>query len=95
MHILGIPLRKPTFNEITAATVMGVGLWLALVAVLVVSGRPVEKVDAGAALLIVLWGCLGVRFGIRIDQGARHLVANVAVSALLLAAYQGAWAVAA
>jgi hypothetical protein len=92
MQLLGIPLRKPSFNEVTAATVMGVGLWLALVAVLLVSGHGLSKMEAGAALLVVLWGCLGVRFGIRIDHGSRHLLANLAVSAGLLAAYQGAWA---
>jgi hypothetical protein len=92
MNFLGIPLRKPSFNEITAATVMGLGLWLALVAVLRVSGHGLTKMEAGAALVVVLWGCIGVRFGIRIDQGSRHLLANLAVSAGLLVAYQGAWA---
>ena len=29
MKLFGIPLRKPTFNEVTAATIMAVGLWLA------------------------------------------------------------------
>src|SRR4051812_45895153 len=31
MKLFGISLRKPTFNEITAATVMAVGLWVAFV----------------------------------------------------------------
>ena len=29
MQLFGITLRKATFNEITAAAVMGTGLWLA------------------------------------------------------------------
>jgi len=94
MNIFGISLRKPSFNEVTAATVMGVGLWLAILAVARSLGHGLDVVDAGAALLVMVWGCIGVRLGIEIGKGSRHLVANLAVSALLLAAYQGAWALA-
>jgi hypothetical protein len=93
MKILGISLRKPSFNEVTAATVMGVGLWLAIIAVAQATGQGLTRMDAGAGLLVVVWGCIGTRLGIRIDQGTRHVMANLAVSAVLLSAYQGAWAV--
>ncbi len=92
MNVFGITLRKPSFNELTAATVMAIGLWLALLAVLRAFGQGLDIVDAGAALLVMVWGCVGVRLGLQIDQGTRHLIANVAVSALLLGVYQGAWA---
>ena len=45
-----------------------------------------------ALLLVVLWGCVSARCGIRVGMGNRHLVANLVVSGALLAVYQGAWA---
>jgi hypothetical protein len=94
MNLFGIALRKPSFNEVTAATVMGVGLWLAVLAVARAFGHGLDIVDAGAALLVMVWGCVGVRLGIEIGKGSRHLAANLVVSAMLLAVYQGAWAIA-
>lgn len=90
MHFLGIPLRKPSFNELTASAILAVGLWLACVGLLHASGHPLGRLDAGAALLISAWSCLGARVGIRLDQGSRHLAANLVVSGLLLALYEGA-----
>lgn len=90
MKILGIQLRKPSFNEFTAATIMGVGLWMALVGGATAFGQPLSKVDAGAALVVMLWGCLSVRFGVNVSQGSAHLLANVGITAALLAVYQGA-----
>jgi hypothetical protein len=49
-----------------------------------------SRVDAGAALLVILWGCLSVRFGVHVGKGRAHLVANVSVTAVLLLVYQGA-----
>ena len=94
MNILGLPLRKPRFNELTAAVVMGAGLWVLAVGLLHVAQVDIGKADAGALLLVVLWGCVSVRLGIRIGMGTRHLVANVIVTAVLLTVYQGAWAIA-
>lgn len=90
MTFFGIELRKPSFNEITAATIMGVGVWLACLGGAAAFGHHMSRVDAGAALLVILWGCLSVRFGVHIGQGRAHLVANVGVTALLLLVYQGA-----
>ena len=95
MQFLGIPLRKPAFNELTAATVMGVGLWVLAVGLLRALRVEFGVADAGAMLLVLLWGCVSVRVGIRVDRGRRHLVANLMVTALLLGAYQAAWAFAA
>ncbi len=92
MKVLGITLRKPTADELTGAAVMAVGLWVLAVAIArqVVAGF--GAADAGAMLVVIAWGCISVRLGIRIDQGQRHVAANVFVSAMLLALYQGAWA---
>lgn len=95
MKLFGIDLRKPNNNEITAAVVMAVGLWMAALGLLRVLHIDIARADAGALLLVVAWGCVSARLGIRIDMGRRHLLANLAVSALLLGVYQGAWAVAA
>jgi hypothetical protein len=95
MNLFGITLRKPTFNETTAATVMGVGLWVACLGLMKASGRPMDLMEAGAALLMMVWACIGVRMGINVASGVRHLVANAFISAALLVAYQGAWALAA
>jgi hypothetical protein len=90
MKLIGIELRKPSFNEVTAATIMAVGLWLACLGGATALGQPMSKVDAGAALLVILWGCLSVRFGVHVGQGRMHLLANVGVTAVLLLIYQGA-----
>ncbi len=88
MHLIGIPLRKPSHNEVAASSVMAVGLWLAGVGVMRVAQIGLDRADAGALLLVCLWGCLSVRLGIRIDRGGRHLLASLAVSGLLLGVYQ-------
>jgi hypothetical protein len=95
MNLIGIPLRRPTFGELTAAAVMATGLWLAALGLTRVLHLPMDRIEAGALLLVVVWGCISARLGIRIGMGHRHLLANLAVSALLLGAYQGAWALAA
>ena len=88
MHLIGIPLRKPSHNEVAASTAMAVGLWLAGIGVMQVAQLAPGRADAGALLLVCLWGCLSVRLGIRIDRGGRHLLASLVVSALLLGVYQ-------
>ena len=92
MKIFGIQLRKPTFNEVTVAAVMATGLFVAALGLMQALRMPIDHVEAGALLLVVVWGCISVRLGIRIDKGRHHMVANVMVSALLLGAYKGAWA---
>lgn len=94
MTFIGIPLRRPSTNEITAASVMAVGLWMACIGVLRLVGADLGKTDAGALLLVVVWACLSARVGICIGLGHRHLAANLTVSAALLACYQGALAIA-
>jgi hypothetical protein len=90
MNLFGIALRKPSFNDLTAATVLGVGLWILVSGLMQVGGHPLGRADAGAALLVSLWACVGARLGIRIDQGTRHFVASLLGSAVLLALYEGA-----
>ncbi len=87
MHLIGIPLRKPSHNELAASTILAVGLWLAGVGLMQAAQLGLSRSDAGALLLISLWGCVSTRLGIRIDRGGRHLLANLAVNALLLGAY--------
>jgi len=90
MNLFGIALRKPSFNEVTAAAVMATGLWMVFAGAMRIAGHPLGTVDAGAALIVSLWACVGARLGIRIDHGTRHLLASVAGSALLLGLYEGA-----
>ena len=87
MKILGIELSKPSFNEVTASAVMAAGLWLACMALLRVSEQPLDRIEAGGALLVIFWGCVGVRMGIRIDRGVRHLAANLLCGGVILALY--------
>lgn len=89
MKLLGIQLRKPSFNEVTASAVMAAGLWLAYVALLRTTGGVFEPIDAGAALLVIFWGCVCARLGIHVGRGVRHLALNVLMGGALLAAYQG------
>jgi hypothetical protein len=88
MKILGIELSKPSFNEVTASAVMAAGLWLACVALFKVSQQPMDRTEAGAALLVIFWSCVGVRMGIRFDRGLRHVVVNLLCGAAILAVYQ-------
>jgi hypothetical protein len=89
MKILGIELRKPSFEEVTASAVMAAGLWLAYVALMKLSGHAFEPEHAGAVLLIMFWGCVCVRFGIHVGRGLQHLVLNVAFGGVLLLIYLG------
>lgn len=94
MKFLGISLRVPTTSELTAAAVMATGLWVAAIGGMRVAGVEIGQVDAGALLVVVLWGCVSARLGIRIGTSHRHLFANLLVSAGLLLLYQSAWAIA-
>jgi hypothetical protein len=95
MTFFGIQLRRPSFNEITAATVMAVGLWVGVVGLAQATGHGLEARDAGALLVVAIWGCVGTRLGLKVGAGGRHLAANLGVSAVLLAVYQGALVLAA
>ena len=90
MKIIGIPLRQPSWTEFTAAITMGVGLWVAAVGIAHVLRLGLERADAGALLLVIVWGCVSARVGIRIDHGQRHFAAYALVCGGLLALYQGA-----
>jgi hypothetical protein len=92
MKLIGIPLRMPSYGETTAAAIMGVGLWLGLLGLSVALHWPVDRVDAGALLIVSCWGCLCARVGIDMGRGGRHVAANMLVAALLLGIYNGAWA---
>lgn len=94
MQLLGIPLRRPKFGELTASAVMATGLWLAVLGFVRAAQMPMDRMDAGALLLVVAWGCVSARLGIRIGMGHRHLLANLLVSGALLLVYQSAWAIA-
>ena len=58
MTFFGIELRRPSFNEVTAATVMAVGLWVAVIGLAQVSGHALQARDAGAVLLGLYQGAL-------------------------------------
>jgi hypothetical protein len=88
MKLIGVPLRRPDFNELTAAAVMGSGLWVLAVGLMHAARMDLTKGDAGALLLVMLWACMSTRFGIRVGAGSRHLAANLCVSAVLLGAYE-------
>lgn len=88
MKLIGIPLRKLAFAELTAATIMAVGLWAAAVGLLLATRVAFDRVDAGALLIALAWACLSTRLGIRVGQDRRHLVANLLGCTLLLGVYQ-------
>ena len=92
MKIIGVQLRKPSFTEVTAAAVLATGLWMVIVALWHSAGAtpPLDRAEAGGLLLVVFWGCVCVRLGIRIEQGPRHLALNLAFGGLIVGAYQAA-----
>jgi hypothetical protein len=87
MQLIGIPLRKPSHDELAASTILAVGLWLAGIGLMHVAQVEFGRADAGALLLVCMWSCVSTRLGIRIDRGGRHLLASLAVNALLLGVY--------
>jgi hypothetical protein len=95
MTLFGITTRIPSFAEVTSASLMALGVWLCAVALLFRLNHAPTPYDAGALLVVLAWGCIGVRLGIRLDRGGRHVLANLAISALLLGLYAGAWQLAA
>lgn len=90
MQVVGISLRKPGFNEVTAAAVMGSGLWVALVGLCKAGGLPLERPEAATLLLVMLWGALSVRLGIDMAAGWRHRVVHLGVCGVLLGLCQAA-----
>lgn len=88
MQVVGISLRKPAFNEVTASTIMASGLWVALVGLLQAGGHPLERPEAATLLLVMLWGCLSVRLGIDMAAGWRHRFVHLAVCGVLLGLLQ-------
>jgi hypothetical protein len=88
MRFLGIPARLPSFNEVTAASILAVGGWLLACGLMYRLGSPLDGFDAGALLLIMEWTCVSVRAGIEPRLGARHLLANLAGCAALLSSYE-------
>jgi hypothetical protein len=93
MQLLGITIRKPSFGEITATSVLAIGLWLVGVGAMVQSGQVFGRADLAALLVMVWWGCLAARVGIDLRAGWRHLVAGAVVGSLLLGANGVVWAV--
>ena len=88
MKLIGIPLRRPNFGELTAASILAVGLWIACLGVMRAASIDIARADAGALLVVVAWACLSTRLGIRVGSGQRHLVANLLVSGALLGFYE-------
>jgi hypothetical protein len=87
MRFFNIPARVPSFGELTAASVLAVGLWLAGCGLMYRIGSPLDKFDAGALLLLLEWTCVSIRAGIEPRLGGRHLVANLTGCAALISAY--------
>ncbi|MEP7282160.1 MAG: hypothetical protein ABI696_09290 [Rubrivivax sp.] len=89
MNVLGISLRRPSFGETTATSIMAIGLWLAGVGAMVQSGQAFGRQDMAALLVMVWWGCMTVRLGIDLRAGWRHLLAS-GLGALVLLGVNGA-----
>ena len=70
MTFFGIDLRRPSFNEITAATVMAVGLWVGCIGLARALGQALDAKDAGALLVVAVWACIGTRFAPRSARAA-------------------------
>lgn len=88
MKLIGIPLRRPNFAELTASSILAVGLWMACLGLMRAASLELGRADAGALLIVVAWACLSTRVGIRVGMGQRHLAANLLVSGVLLGTYE-------
>ena len=85
---IGLPPRRSAFAELTAASLMAVGLWAAAVGVLLATRSTLNAVDAGALLLALTWAWLSARLGQGAGQSRRLLVVNLLGCTLLLGLYQ-------
>lgn len=95
MKLLGITLRRPRYAEFTAATVMAIGLWIALVALAPLAGEALGTAEAAALLVVSWWSCVAVRCGIDLAAGGwRHWMAHGTVAVALVLVNQAAWAIA-
>ena len=75
---------------VSGLTVLAVGLWIAAIGIARVTGHALLGPEAGALLVVALWACIAVRIGLALDKGRRQMIANLAISAVLLGVYQGA-----
>ena len=87
MRLFGIPARLPSFGELTAASMLAVGLWLMACGVMYRLDALPDRFDAGALLLVLEWSCVSIRAGIEPRLGGRHLLANLTGCAALISAY--------
>ena len=84
MTVFGVDLKHPSLNELTAAVVIAVGLWLFLVFVGLAS---TTKVGAGANLAALAFGCISSTCGLSASKGIWPLALNIIGCCLVLAAY--------
>lgn len=90
MRILGVTLQRPTFWDATSAAAFGVALWTLYVSLGIASAT---RVEAGATLAVLVFGCVSHVVGVRCSLGWRHLVLNVAGTVVVLILYRSIVAV--
>lgn len=90
MTLFGIELHKPSFNELTASAVLAAGLWVGVVGLARASGHALQSQEAGALLVLSVWGCIAARIGLSIDKSRLHFVCNMGIGGVLLTLYQAA-----
>lgn len=88
MKLDAIPLRKPAFAELIAASVVAVGLWAASVGLLLATRVVLDRSDVVVLLIALAWACLGTGMGMRAGRDRRHLVVNLLGCTWLLGIYQ-------
>lgn len=74
MQILGVKLRRPTFNDVTFAAAMGTAVFAVYELAMMALG--VHETTRGGLLLFVamVWGALSNRIGIDLVKGWRAKV---------------------
>lgn len=80
MIILGVPLRRPTFGELTRDAVIAITGWLIIIAI-----GDHTRAEAAIWLVCCGWGAVSPSLGINLLRGGwRHLALWVAGQILLL-----------
>lgn len=95
MTLIGIALRRPRFEEFTAASVMSAGLWVLILGLARAGGAELTAGDAASLLLVVWWSCVAVRCGIDLAAGWRHWLVHGVVAVALVATPDLLWTIAA
>lgn len=83
MKILGIPLRRPSFGDVTKSAILATAMLLILMTVSAFLGRTPRTEDKVTWLLLAFWGGVSSTCGLTPARGWRHLALLISVGIII------------